>query len=140
MNTKFLSELNWMAIGAAALAWFFLGALWYSKLLFAKAWISDTKVDVTNPDASKGMASIMFASFIMMFLTSFALSVLRYRLDTEGWMGGLKTGLLTGICFGMASICISYLYEKRPFRLHLINAGYTVLGNIIAGIIVFRWT
>ncbi len=139
MNTQFLSELNWLAIATGAIAWFLLGALWFSKLLFANAWIADTKVDVSDPDASKGMAKIMLSAFVFMFLTSFALSVLRYRLDTEGWMGGLKTGLLTGVCFGMASISISYLFEKRPFRLHLINAGYTILGNIIAAIIVFSW-
>ncbi len=139
MNTQFLSEINWLAIAAAAFAWFLLGALWYSKLLFANVWIADTKVDVSDPNASKGMAVIMLSAFIFMLLTAFALSVLRYRLDTEGWMGGLKAGAMTGLCFGTAAISISYFFEKRPFRLHLINAGYTIIGNILVGIIVFSW-
>ena len=139
MNTEFLFEINWLAVLAGAVAYFLLGALWYSKILFADKWIAYTKVDITDPNATKGMAPIVLSSFAFLFLSCFALAVLRYRLDTEGWMGGLKTGLFTGLCFGAASISISYLYEKRPFGLHLINNGYTILGNIIAAIIIFSW-
>ncbi|MBK5270088.1 MAG: DUF1761 domain-containing protein, partial [Bacteroidia bacterium] len=33
----------------------------------------------------------------------------------------------------------SYLYEKRPLGLHLINGGYNVAGCIVAGIILALW-
>ncbi|HNA18041.1 MAG TPA: DUF1761 domain-containing protein, partial [Ferruginibacter sp.] len=56
-----------------------------------------------------------------------------------GWMSGLKLGAFTGACFCSAQIGINYLYEKKPFSLFLINAGYAVVGNIIAGIIICSW-
>lgn len=139
MNTAFLNDINWLAVLVAALAYFALGALWYSKALFAKRWIQHTKIDMTNPDVTKGMAAIMFMSFVFMFITSFGLAVLRYRLELEGWMGGLKLGLFTGLCFGVTAISISYLYEKRSTELHFINGAYTLLGNIIAAIIICCW-
>jgi Protein of unknown function (DUF1761) len=49
MDTAFLSQLNWLAILVAAVAYFMLGALWYSKLLFANTWIKSTGVDMNNP-------------------------------------------------------------------------------------------
>jgi len=140
MNTEFLNELNWIAILCGALGYFALGALWYSKLLFANKWIELTKVDVSDPNAKKGMGLLMFMSFIWMFITSFGIAVLRERVgDISGWMGGVKLGAVTGLCFGISAISISYLYEKRPAGLYWINGGYTLLGNIIAAVIVCSW-
>ena len=140
MNTEFLNDLNWIAILCGALGYFALGALWYSKLLFANKWIELTKVDVSDPNAKKGMGLLMFMSFIWMFITSFGIAVLRERVgDISGWMGGVKLGAVTGLCFGISAISISYLYEKRPAGLYWINGGYTLLGNIIAAVIVCSW-
>ena len=128
MNSLF-ADVNWLAVLVAALAYFALGALWYSKALFANRWLAATKIDAFNPDATKGMAALMFFSFLLMFITCVGLTILRSRLDLGGWMSGLKLGALTGLCFGITAISISYLYEKRPPELHLINGGYTFAGK-----------
>ena len=138
MDTSFLNELNWIAIAGGALGYFLLGAIWYS-LLFSKQWIAYTKVNVNDPNAKKGAGAIMFASFILMFVSALGIAILRDRMNLEGWMSGVKLGTLTGLFFGAASISISYLYEKRPFGLYLINGGYTLLGNIIAAVIICSW-
>ncbi len=140
MNISFPADLNWIAVFCGALVYFVLGALWYSKALFAKSWILLTKVDASNPAASKGMGAIMFVSFIWMFISALGIAILRERLDlTGGWMSGIKLGTVTGLLFGASAISISYLYEKRPLGLHFINGGYTLLGNIIAAVIICSW-
>ena len=140
MNTEFFNNLNWLAILCGALGYFALGALWYSKILFANKWIELTGVDVNDPNATKGMAALMTMSFVWMFISSLGIAILRDRIgDITGWMGGVKLGALTGLFFGTASISISYLYEKRPMVLYFINGGYSVLGNIIAAIIICSW-
>ena len=94
---------------------------------------------MNDPNAKKGAGAIMFASFILMFVSALGIAILRDRMNLEGWMSGVKLGTLTGLFFGAASISISYLYEKRPFGLYLINGGYTLLGNIIAAVIICSW-
>ncbi|MBK7557117.1 MAG: DUF1761 domain-containing protein [Chitinophagaceae bacterium] len=133
--------LNWMAIAVAALAYFALGALWYSKVLFAKRWIADLKIDVNSPDAKKGMGMMFGGSLLMMFVQCLAIAIIANRLELigAGWMSGLKLGALTGACFCAASVGVNYLYEKKPFSLFLINAGYAIVGNIIAAIIICSW-
>lgn len=138
MNTLF-ADFNWLAIILGTLGYFALGALWYSKVLFANKWLGYTKIDPTNPEAKKGMGPIMLMSFIWMFITCIGIAILSSRLDLDVWQSGVKLGLLTGICFGMAAMSISYLYEKRPVGLHLINGGFTVIGNIIAAVIICCW-
>lgn len=78
----------------------------------------------------------MLMSFVWMFITSIGLAGLISKMDLYTWQSAVKLGLLTGVCFGMASISISYLYEKRSLTLHMINGGYTILGNIIAAVII----
>lgn len=102
----------------AALAYFALGASWYSKALFAKRWIADLKIDINNPDASKGMGMMFGGSFILMFVQCLAIALIAERLDSDvsggGWMSGLKLGASPGICFCSATIGVNYLYEKKP--------------------------
>lgn len=133
--------LNWPAIAVAALAYFALGSLWYSPLLFVKKWIGYLKIDVNDPNAKKGMGVMFGGSFVMMAIQCIAIAILAERLGIrgEGWMSGLKLGALTGCCFCAATVAVNYLYEKKPIGLFLINAGYAVVGNIIAGIIICSW-
>lgn len=133
--------LNWPAIAVAALAYFVLGALWYSKILFAKRWIADLKIDVNNPDAKKGMGMMFGGSLVLMFVQCLAIAVLANKLEIIGgcWMSGVKLGAVTGGCFCAAAVGVNYLYEKKPFSLFLINAGYAIVGNIIAAIIICSW-
>ncbi len=133
--------LNWIAIAVAALAYFALGALWYSKALFAPRWIADLKIDVNNPDAKKGMGTMFGGSFVLMFVQCLAIAVIAERLGIRGagWMSGVKLGAFTGCCFSSATIGVNYLYEKKPLSLFLINAGYAVVGQVIAGIIICSW-
>lgn len=138
--TSLFDFINWIAVGAAALAYFFLGALWYSKLLFSKKWIAYNKIDVNAPDAKKGMGLMFGGSLLMMFISSLAIAILAERLDLKGcWLSGLKLGAFVSVCFNVTSMAINYLYEKKPFGLLLINGAYQVIGSSIAGIIICSW-
>jgi Protein of unknown function (DUF1761) len=133
--------LNWPAIAVAALAYFALGSLWYSKILFAKRWIADAKIDINDPNAKKGIGLMFGGSLVLMLVQCIAIAVLAERMGIRdlGWMGGLKLGAVTGGFFSATAVGVNYLYEKKPFSLFLINGGYAVVGNIIAGIIICCW-
>ena len=133
--------LNWPAIAVAALAYFGLGALWYSKLLFANRWIADLKINVNSPEAKKGMGMMFGGTLVLLFIQCLAIAIIANRLGLigAGWMSGLKLGALTGACFCAATVGVNYLYEKKTCSLFLINGGYAIVGNIIAAIIICSW-
>ena len=139
MNTEILKHIHWLAVLVAGVGYFALGALWYSKVLFAPKWLALLKIDTTDPNATKGMAGIMVTSFITILVACAGLAVLVTYLHLSSLSQGIKLGALTGICFGITAISNSYLYEKRPLGLHLINGGYTLVGNIIAAVIICVW-
>ena len=138
MNADLFSQVNWLAVLVGALAYFFLGAIWYSAL-FRNAWIKATGVNANDPNARKGFAGIMIASFITILITTIGLALIITRIGPGGWMTGCKIGLIAGVCFSAATICNSYLYEKRPIALSAINSLYNIIGCVIAGIIIAVW-
>lgn len=139
MITNLLSNLKWLHVFVAALAYFLLGAIWYSNVLFAKPWQKFVKADMSNPDAKKGLGAIMFASFLLMFLACIGLGIAYQLYPIFDVMHAIKFGIFYSACFGVPVMSVSFLYEKRPLGLHLINAGYNIAGFIIASIILVMW-
>jgi len=138
MGTDVFSHLPWLAILVAGVAYFALGAVWYS-FIFKNAWIKASGVNVNDPNMKKGVAQTMLASLVLMIVASLDLAIIVSKTGVDSWMTGAKVGLVAGVCFSATAICISYLYEKRPWMLHFINAGYNVAGCVVAGIILAIW-
>jgi hypothetical protein len=138
MDASFLSDINWLAVLVAAIAYFLLGAVWYS-FLFQKQWIKLQNINVNDPEIKKGMATTMFTSFLLMLLATIGLALLVERLDLYSAISGIKIGLLTGVCFSLTAISITYLYTRKPVGLHFIDGFYHVVGQVIAGVILCMW-
>jgi hypothetical protein len=138
MGFTIFSHINWLAVLVGAVAYFLLGAIWYS-FLFKNAWINATGVKMDDPNAKSGVGAIMTFSFILTFLTALGLAIFITLMGAVTWMAGAKVGAVAGVLFCASAICNSYLYEKRPLALHIINGGYNVVGCIIAGIILAVW-
>ena len=139
MGTEIFSHLNWLAILVAAIAYFALGAIWYS-FLFKNAWIKHTGIKMDDPNAKSGVAGVMVTSFILTLICTIGIALFLSKANTPlSWMSGAKVGLVAGICFCVTAISNSYIFEKRPAGLHVINGGYNVVGCIIAGMILALW-
>ena len=138
MGSDVFSHLPWLAILVAGVAYFALGAIWYS-FLFKNVWIKATGVNPNDPNMKKGVAQIMLSSLVLMIVTALGIAIFMTKTGVSSWMTGAKIGLIAGICFATTSVSISYLYEKRPFALYVVNCGYNIVGCVIAGIILAIW-
>ena len=140
MNTDFLSHVNWLAVLVAAIAYFVLGALWYSKTLFGSKWAQLEKIDTSNPDMKKGMGGMMISTFVLILIVCFGLEVLIVKFGFVQEFGyGIKLGLLTGLAFASTAVSINYVYLRKPTNLYFINNGYHVMGHVIAATILVLW-
>jgi hypothetical protein len=132
------ANLNWLHMLVATVAYFILGAIWYS-FLFQKQWIRLQNIDTSNPDAKKGAGMIMLVGFVWTFIMVTGIAVLASKIPLYGGaLSGVKLGLTTGVLSALA-ISMTYLYLKRAAGLHLIDGLYHVVGQIIAAIILVVW-
>jgi len=134
MSTEVFSNINWLGVLLGGLAYFILGAIWYS-FLFKNAWIRASGVNPNDPNMKSGVAGVFLTSFILMVIASLGIALFLSKIEVGNWMTGAKVGLVAGLCFSFTAISISYLYEKKPLSLHLINGFYNTLGCVAAGIV-----
>lgn len=130
-----LSALNFLAVFVAALSSFAIGGLWYSPVLFGKAWMAENSF--TDQDVQGNMGLIFGTTFVLSLVIAFNLAAFLGPEATFGW--GLTAGALAGIGWVAAAIGILYLFERKSMRLFLINAGYHAVTFTIMGGILGLW-
>lgn len=136
MPNDLLSHVHWLAVLAGAAAYWILGAVWYSPVLFAKPWAKLVNLKMDDPDAKKGMPMMFIGSFVLMFLTSTGLGLLSSLLYIPDVMHAVKLGFLVGVCFCFTACGIGYLYTRKPMALYAIDGGYHILGIVIAAVVI----
>lgn len=135
MFESLLSQTPWLNVLVATIAYFALGAIWYGPL-FSKAWIRGHNININDPDAKKGVAGIMIASFVVFFVVCLVLSVVLRANMVGNVVPAAKWGLLLGVGFAASTHTISYLYLKKPLSLHLIDGLYHVIGITLAAVVL----
>jgi hypothetical protein len=138
MFSNLLSNLPWLHVLVAAVAYFMLGALWYGPL-FSKPWIRGHNINISDPDAKKGVGVIMVMGFIITVIICIAIQIVLNVAMARGIEQGVKWGLLLGLGFAATTTSMSYMYLKKPLSLHLIDGLYHVIGMAVAGVILAAW-
>jgi hypothetical protein len=139
MFTQLLSELNWLHVVVAAVAFFVLGAVWYSPVLFSKPWAKLVNINMTDRNARKGMGGMMLGSFVLMTVCCIALAIMFSIIHVGDAMGAVKFGLFFGVGFALTAVSISFIYERKPLALYAIDIGYLILGIVIASLVLVLW-
>ena len=128
-----MPEVNWLAVALSALSSLVLGGIWYSPALFAKAW--QGAVGLSDEQLKSGNMALTFGlTFVLSFI---AAAVFAMFLGTEMSVGAATAaGFPAGLCWVGAAFGINYLFERRPLKLWLINAGYHTLQFTLFGLII----
>lgn len=131
------ADLNWLAVVVSTVAFFALGAIWYSSFLFGKVWVAEMGIDMENPPESNA-AKTMGGGFVLELIAAIAVGMVMMEMGA-GLMVGIHTGLLLGLGVASALMGVNYLFEQRSLKLWLINAGHMTLGLVIVGGIQGAW-
>jgi len=137
----FLSDVNILAVLVAGLAYFALGALWYS-VLFGKMWkagIEETGIKMNQPGQSGMMMSMMVKSFIANVLTAFGVAYVIHLNQNYNVETGIKVGLMLGVCIAFASELMVANWQGTKTKVLVIDAGYQILGILLTAVILSCW-
>lgn len=134
--------MNMLAVLGAALAKVVIGAVWYSPALFVKQW---SKLSgVTQAKMRQGMGKAIVVDVVGSFLTAFVLAHAIFYAGARTPRLGMAVGFLNWLGFVAFVHLGSVTYEKKPFKLFLINTGYLLVSLVVMGGILsvygLRWT
>lgn len=137
---ELFAEINYLAVLAAGAAGFLIAGLWYSKMLFARAWMEENKFsekDLADPKPA------MLTGFVANVVLAFGLASVFLVVKTTGAemsvMEGVKWGFFLAVLIHGAAGLPNYTFENRSLTLFLIHIGNSALGMAAMGAILAVW-
>jgi len=131
-----MPHLNWFAVLTAAVSTFLIGGLWYSPVLFGRAWMSAN--GFTQQNLGGNMGKIFGFAFIFALLMSANLAAfLGDAKTTAAW--GATAGFLAGFGWVALGIATIALFERRSWKYIAINGGYMTVAFTLMGLILGAW-
>jgi len=130
------AHVNWLGALVAALSAFLVGGVWYSPLLFARPWLAATKV--AEAELGRGHVRVFGGAFVLALVSAVNLAFfLAGGQPSLAW--GVTAGALAGVGWVVTSLGITYLFERRPLKLFLIDAGFHAVTFVVMGAILGVW-
>lgn len=125
-----MGPINWLAVVLGAVAFFAVGAVWYS-FLFSKAWQKESAV---GPELMQGasLPRLLIGTFLLELVVSTMFGHLLARTAPSPHVI-MMMALGFGLTIMTPAIGINYLYQRKSLKLFLIDAGHFVVGALAMG-------
>lgn len=129
------SQINYLAVGAAALSSFLIGGVWYSPILFAKVWMREA--GLSEDELRQSVGRTFAIAFVLSLVI--ALNLALFLGPEADLVWGMTAGALAGVGWVAASIGITFAFERRSLVLILVDAGYHAVAYTVMGAILGAW-
>ena len=134
-----MSGLRILATVVAAVVYFVIGAIWYGQ--FSAAWLAGIGKTMAELEAQNAGSPLPYVvGFAAVLVECAVLAVLVARTGATGWLDGAKLGAIVAIGLIGAQLALNYAFEARSVSLWLVNAGYALVGLVVAGGIIGAWS
>ena len=140
MSFAVLSDVNWIAVVVAALAYFVLGALWYMPKPMATAWTRSMGWEPSEEDQHS--AAIYLAPLVTCLVAAVVMAMLAVATGSDTLGEGVALGLFVGVGIVAAVIMVTGWFDPKkpqPLVFAAITSGYHVLGLLLTAVIVSVW-
>ncbi|HET9203925.1 MAG TPA: DUF1761 domain-containing protein [Acidimicrobiia bacterium] len=137
MILDFFSELNWLAVIVATIAWFAFSAIWYSVPPLSKAWQNASKVDMAEDGPP--LAVLFIPTLVGYFVTTVVIGLIVEAIGITEVGDGVVLGIVLGIGFGAVSALVTQVYERKGSNYWLINGINAVIAYVIVSVILTVW-
>jgi hypothetical protein len=136
-----IQALNCFHVFVVAAVGFIFGWLWYSPMMFNKAWVIEMQTSsqaLANLKGRMGQATVV--AFLFTLLSTFGLAVLIDAHHTVGAVKGAEFGAFIGGIVVGSRILNGAVWENRSARLLRINLGHEILLFALQGALLGCWS
>jgi hypothetical protein len=134
-------RINYPAVFVSALAYWVLGAVWYSPLLFERPFVA---LKGWTPEQAEAVRAASHAgeiglALLVSLVTSYVLAHFVRFTGAETARTGALAGFWLWLGFVVTTNLSTVLFEGRPAGLYLINNGYHLVGLLGLGALLAAW-
>lgn len=128
-------EISWLAVLAAFVPYFILGALWFT-LLFSKQYRASLGIE--NEAPQKPAPIFIIGPAVCCLVITIATAILIHALNIDSYGEALTFALIVGIGFLSANTVNIAINPNipRPFYYGLISSGYHLTGITVVSMIL----
>jgi hypothetical protein len=128
-----MPPINWLAVVLGTLAFFAVGAIWYSAL-FGKIWQREVGLSDDRLKSGANMPLIFGLCLLLEFIVVLTLGhMFAFPQPNTHQKMMLATGF--GLAIMTPATGINYLYQRKSLKLFLIDAGHFVVGMAVVGLV-----
>ncbi len=130
-----MSTMSWIAVGAATLSSFLIGAAWYGPLL-GRVWMRASGM-TQEKVAGTNMAKVLGLSLVLQLIAAVVLAMFLGPEPATGF--AIAASASVGLFWVAPALGVVYLFERRPLSHWFVNAGYHVVAFTVMGVILGLW-
>jgi hypothetical protein len=134
-----LEGINWLAVIAAAIVYFGLGALWYSPFLFGNLFMKYRGLTAEELQAAQGPPIEYLFTFIGNLLMVLVLAMIIRLAAASALLDGVVVGVVMAVGIAITSTFIYNIFAGPHRALWAIYSGYQLVAFAIAGAILALW-
>lgn len=127
-------EVNYLAVLIVAVIHYFIGALWYSPLLFGKMWMQS--LNITKDDLAKmkkGLWKLYLMAFIAALLISYVMALFIVNLQATTFYKGAMIGVWLWLGFILPVAINNVLWAGESIKIYCINVSYKLVTHLLMG-------
>jgi hypothetical protein len=130
-------HVNYLAVAVAAIASYVVATVWYA-LLFSGLWKRLTGITEMKPTLAH-VVLVFLGALVMSFVLLHSIVFGNAYVGTGGIHGGLMGGFFSWLGFVAPVTMMGDLYEKRPWKLWLLDNGFWLISLMVMGVILSVW-
>lgn len=127
-----LSDINMIAVVAAALAGMISGAVWYG--VFAKPWMK--AANITEEQVQGGSKLIYLVAIVAQLVIACMLTLLYGHFPSVSVMDGIMAAFFLWLGFCLAPMAVNHRFQGKGWDLTFIDGGYWLVVFLLQGGII----
>lgn len=142
MSLDVFGELNWLAIGVAAVVYYAIGAAWFAPFAMGKVWQQSIGWDPNRPAPGVTVVTIV-APLVAYLFAALATALLARATGTHDIVGAVILGIVVSMGYAGSILGVTAAFETtkpQPWTWFGVSYGYHLGGLLITALIVSLWT
>lgn len=131
-------EVNWVGVVLGALSTMVVGSIWYAKPVFGNTWAK--LVGLSEKDMEKGSTKALGLTLLISFVTAYVVAHVAFLSNryfgNSFFQDSVTTAFWLWLGLTAGRMITHDLFEQRPSRLTLMNAGNEFATLMVMGIVI----